>query len=37
MLGTTRGDVLFISTPAGGGNFASELWERAKNTPDWAR
>ena len=37
MLGTTRGDVLFISTPAGGGNFASELWERAKNTPDWER
>ena len=37
MLGTTRGEVLFISTPAGGGNFASELWERARNTPDWAR
>ena len=22
---------------AGGGNFASELWGRAKNTPGWQR
>ena len=37
MLGTTRGRVVFCSTPAGGGNFASELWDRAKNTPGWQR
>ena len=24
---------LVCSTPAGGGNFSSELWDRAKNTP----
>ena len=35
MLGTTRGRVVFCSTPAGGGNFASELWDRAKNTAGW--
>ena len=23
--------------PAGGGNFASEFWGRAKNTPGWQR
>ena len=37
MLSTTDGRVLFCSTPAGGGNFAAELWERAKNTPSWER
>ena len=37
MLGTTKGRVLFISTPAGGGSFAAELWDRAKNTPGWQR
>jgi len=37
MLGTTDGRVLFCSTPAGGGNFSAELWERAKNTPGWER
>ena len=37
MLGTTRGRVIFCSTPAGGGNFAAELWERASNTPGWER
>lgn len=37
MLGTTDGRVLFCSTPAGGGNFAAELWERAKSTPGWER
>ena len=37
MLGTTKGRVVFCSTPAGGGNFASELWERASNTPGWER
>ena len=28
---------LVCSTPAGGGNFSSELWDRAKNTPGWER
>jgi len=37
MLGTTDGRVLFCSTPAGGGNFSAELWERAKSTPGWDR
>ena len=37
MLGTTDGRVLFCSTPAGGGNFSAELWERAKSTPGWER
>ena len=37
MLGTTRGRVVFCSTPAGGGNFASELCDRAKSTPGWQR
>ena len=37
MLGTTNGRVLFCSTPAGGGNFSAELWERAKSTPGWER
>lgn len=37
MLGTTKGRVVFCSTPAGGGNFASELWDRASNTPGWQR
>ena len=37
MLGTTSGRVVFCSTPAGVGNFASELWDRAKNTPGWQR
>ena len=37
MLGTTRGRAVFCSTPAGGGNFASKLWDRAKNTPGWQR
>ena len=37
MLGTTKGRVIFCSTPAGGGNFASELWDRASNTPGWER
>lgn len=37
MLGTTKGRVVFCSTPAGGGNFASELWERASITPSWER
>lgn len=37
MLGTTDGRVLFCSTPAGGGNFSAELWDRAKNTPGWER
>ena len=31
ILGTTKGRVVFCSTPAGGGNFASELWERAQH------
>lgn len=34
MLGTTKGWVMFISTPAGGGNFSTELWDRARNTMD---
>lgn len=37
MLGTTKGRVMFCSTPAGGGNFSSEIWDRAKNTPGWER
>ena len=37
MLGTTDGRVIFCSTPAGGGNFRAELWERAKSTPGWER
>ena len=37
MLSTTDGDVIFASTPAGGGNFAAELWERAAETPGWER
>jgi len=38
MLGTSAdGQVIFCSTPAGGGNFSAELWERAASTPDWER
>lgn len=38
MLGTSDdGSVVFSSTPAGGGNFSSDLWERAASTPGWAR
>ena len=37
MLGTTKGRVMFCSTPAGGGSFAAELWDRAKNTTGWER
>lgn len=37
MLGITKGKVIFASTPAGGGNFSTELWDRASNTPGWDR
>ena len=38
MLGTSDdGSVIFSSTPAGGGSFSSELWERAADTEGWAR
>ena len=37
MLATSRGDAIFASTPAGGGNFSAELWEKAADTPGWAR
>ena len=34
-LGTTKGRVMVCITAAGGGNFASELLERTRNTPGW--
>ena len=37
MLSTTDGGAVFASTPAGGGNFAAELWERANTTTGWQR
>jgi hypothetical protein len=37
MLSTTDGAAIFASTPAGGGNFAAELWERAADTTGWER
>jgi len=39
MLGTTQGRMLLISTPAGGGNYAHELYERAgtEEAVDWER
>ena len=35
MLATTRGRMLLISTPAGGGNYAHELFERAGTEEAW--
>ena len=37
MLSTTKGKMLLISTPAGGGSFSHELYERAKTAEasDW--
>ncbi|QVV66762.1 terminase large subunit domain-containing protein [Synechococcus sp. LA31] len=37
MLATSKGDAIFASTPAGGGNFSAELWEKAAETPGWER
>ena len=37
MLATSKGDVIFASTPAGGGAFSAELWEKALDTPGWER
>lgn len=37
MLSTTDGDAIFASTPNGGGNFSSELWDQAETNPDWQR
>ena len=37
MLSTTNGTAIFASTPAGGGDFSAELYERAENTEVWAR
>ena len=39
MLSTTRGRMLLISTPAGGGSYSHELYERAgtEDASDWER
>ena len=37
MLATSQGTAIFASTPAGGGNFSAELWEKAESTPGWER
>ena len=38
MLGTAeKGQLLLASTPAGGGNYSHDLWERAEGTPEWGR
>lgn len=37
MLATTDGETIFASTPAGGGNFAQELWEQAATADNWER
>ena len=37
MLATTKGQAIFASTPAGGGNFSAELWEKAAETAGWER
>ena len=38
MLGTSDdGSVIFSSTPAGGGTFSAELWERSETAEGWAR
>ena len=37
MLATSKGQVIFASTPAGGGSFSAELWEKAADTEGWER
>ena len=37
MATSAHAEVIFASTPAGGGNFSAELWEKAAETKGWAR